>query len=132
RARAGWGTGGVSAGSASVTVTPLASLGPLLMAVTRKVTVWPTDGVGLSTVFWRARSAEGAAFSGAAAVSLLVFGSGSLAAVLVAMLVITPGCVTCAVMVSVALAPFWRAPTCHCPEDGTSAARCGEPATKLS
>src|SRR5262245_66196932 len=78
-----------------------------------------------------ATSAEGAAFRAAVAVSLLVFGSGSLAAVLVAVLVITPGCVTCAVMVSVALAPFWRSPTCHSPDDGTYEPCWGDAETKV-
>ena len=114
-----------------MTVTPLASLGPLLVAVTVKVTFWPTDGVGLSTVFWSATSAEAAAFSVATAESLLVLGSGSLADVLVAVLVIVPGWVSTAVMVSVALAPFWRSPTCHCPEDGTYEPCCGEAETKV-
>src|SRR5262249_48858276 len=75
----------------SVTTTPLASLGPVLVAVTVNVTFCPTAGVGLSTVFWMPTSAEGAAFSVATAESLLVFGSGSLAAVLGAGVGVVPG-----------------------------------------
>ena len=44
-------------GSASVTCTLLAALGPLSERVTVKVTVSPTFGVGLLTVLLMARSA---------------------------------------------------------------------------
>ena len=42
-------------------MTPLAASGPLSVAVTVKVTVLPSLGVGLSTVLVTAMSAEGAA-----------------------------------------------------------------------
>src|SRR5262249_50300525 len=52
------------------------------------------------------------------AVSLLLLGSGSFAPVLAAMLVIVPGCVTRAVMVSVVLWPLVSVPTFHLPVAG--------------
>ncbi len=93
----------------------MAGAGPLLVAVTVKVTTSPTAGVGLSTVLSSPTSASTPSFTVALAVSLLVFGSGSFAAVLVAMFVIVPGTVTCAVNVSCALAPFARLPRIHWP-----------------
>src|SRR6516164_8128135 len=77
------------------------------------VTFCPTAGVLLSTVFWMPTSAAAAVFSVAAALSLLVSGSGSLAAVLVAMLVSVPACVTCTMRVSVAPWLFGSVPTAH-------------------
>src|SRR5262249_35041324 len=59
--------------------------------------------------------AAAAEFSEAAAVSLLVSGSGWSAAVFTAMLVITPGRSTVASSVSVAKSPAFRRPTCHAP-----------------
>src|SRR5262245_23525241 len=47
------------------------------------------------------------------------------------MLVIAPGCVTSAVMVSVALAPFSRSPTSHSPEDATYEPCWGDAETRL-
>ncbi len=44
-------------GSRSFTTTPVALLGPLLVAVTVKVTVLPTSGVAMSTTFSTFRSA---------------------------------------------------------------------------
>src|SRR5262245_12885306 len=62
-----------------------------------------------------ATSAAAAALTGAAAESLLVSGSGSFDAVLVAVLVIIPGCVTRAVIVSVSLCPLMSGPTVQRP-----------------
>ena len=105
------------AGRTSVSTTPVASLGPWLVAVTVKVTTSPTEGMASSTVFWTATSAAAAAFSGAEAESLPVSGSGSVCAVLVAMLVIVPACVTTAWMTSPARPPLSSWPTSHCPVD---------------
>src|SRR5262249_44615512 len=99
------------AGSRSSTTTPVASFGPRSVAVTVNVTVSPTDGVVRSTVFWSATSAAAAALIVTAAVSLLVFGSGSLAPVLAAVLVTVPACVTRAASVSSAKSPAFRLPT---------------------
>ena len=50
--------GAMPAGSGSVTTTPVALVGPLLWAVTVNVTLLPTFGDGLFTVFVTATSAE--------------------------------------------------------------------------
>ena len=107
------------AGRVSCSTMPVASLGPWLVTVTVNVTDSPTAGVERSTAFCTAMSAAAAALIEAAAVSLLVLGSGSLAAVLVAMFEIVPAWVTCAMMVSCAEPPLSRVPTNHCPEDAT-------------
>src|SRR5262249_59768640 len=102
-------------GSRSSTTTPVASFGPRSVAVTVNVTVSPTDGVVRSTVFWSATSAAAAALIMTAAVSLLVFGSGSFAPVLAAVLVTVPVCATRAASVSSAKSPAFRLPTTQSP-----------------
>ena len=72
-------------------------------------------GVGLSTDLATPTSAEGSPFTVAAAVSLLVSGSGSLPVVFVAMLVMAPDCVTMAVSVSCALSSTPSRPMDHSP-----------------
>jgi len=57
------------AGSASVTATPVASLGPAFASVTVKVTFCPWIGLGLLTVFVRLRSALDTTVVGSLAVS---------------------------------------------------------------
>ena len=59
-----------------MTTTPVAPVGPRFVAVTMNVTVVPTVGVALSTVFVTAMSAAGWPFTTAAATLLLASGSG--------------------------------------------------------
>ncbi len=66
------------AGIASFTVTPVAALGPRLVAVMRKVMALPTGGFGLLTVFTTPRSASGTGM--VVSVSVLLTGSGSFCA----------------------------------------------------
>ena len=74
-------------GCGSLTTTPVTGLGPLLVAVTVKVTVWPTAGVGLSTLFAIATSASWIGVMVAWAELLLGLMSGSTSAETVAVLV---------------------------------------------
>ena len=103
------------AGSASVTTTPVAGLGPLLATVTVNVTLSPTDGAGLSTVVFTPTSALAAPFTIAAAELLLSTGSGWSRATTSARLVMAPATVTVAASVSVADCPFSRVPIVHAP-----------------
>ena len=101
-------------GSRSLTCTPVALLGPLLVATTVKVTFWPTFGDALSTLFVSARSAVWP-LSVTEALSFAAFGSGWLPPERVAVLVMLPARVTVAVMLSVATEPFASAPTLQTP-----------------
>ena len=105
------------AGSRSVTCTPVALLGPLLVAVTVKVTLVPRLGVGLSTILVMAMSAA-CPVTVAEAVLLPATGSGWSSAVLVAVLVTAVVPVTVATIESVALAPLARAPMFQTPVTG--------------
>src|SRR4030095_15688865 len=106
--------GGNWAGSRSEITTAVAGLGPALRATIVKVTWSPMLGIGLSTVFRTPTSARtpvlvvvgGGLLLGSGAGCVLGSGSGSLAAFLVARLVMEPGCCTIAVRTSSALAPF--------------------------
>ena len=102
------------AGSESVTCTPVALLGPLLVAVTVKVTLEPKLGVALSTILVTAMSAA-CPVTVAEAVLLPATGSGCTSAVLVAVLVTAVVPVTVATIDSVALAPLARAPMFQTP-----------------
>ena len=85
------------AGSRSVTCTPVAASGPLLVRVTVKVIWSPTLGVASLTVLVTARSACWGV-SVALAVLLPVFGSNWSASLMVAVLVCAAGLTTVAVM----------------------------------
>ena len=103
------------AGSRSVTTTPVALLGPLLVAVMVKVTLVFRFGVELSTVLVMAMSADTGVMVAQAEVVAgdrvrLVF-----SAVLVAVLVVGAVVLTVAVMARVALAPLARAPMFQIP-----------------
>ena len=103
------------AGSASVTTTPVAGLGPLLVTVTVNVTVSPTSGAGWSTVLVTPTSALAAPFTIAAAELLLATGSGWSCATTSARLVMAPATVTVASSVSVADCAFSSVPIVHAP-----------------
>ena len=103
------------AGSASVTTTPVAGLGPAFATVTVNVTVSPTNGAGRSTVLVTPTSALAAPFTIAAAELLLDTGSGWSCPTTSARLVMAPATVTVAVSVSVADWPFSRVPIVHAP-----------------
>ena len=103
------------AGSRSDTTTPVAASGPLLATVTVNVTLVPTEGLGLSTVFVTARSAAGAS-TDALAESSAELGSW-VAVVAVAVLVIGAVPATCAWTDSVADAPLASVPTVQTPPE---------------
>ena len=84
----------VPIGSASLMTTPVASLGPWFVAMTLNVTVSPTAGVGLLTVFAIERFADAAALSDTLDWSFAGFKSNSTCAVLTAVLTIVPGAAT--------------------------------------
>src|SRR5262245_59672724 len=103
-----------SAGKMSVTGAPTTALGPPLTTVMAYVTLLPAKTVSRPSVFVIERSAEGVV-TVALAVSLLMLGSTSFWNVLVAVFVNVPGCVTMALIGSVAdwLTPI--VPTVHLP-----------------
>ena len=103
------------AGSASVTTTPVAGLGPAFTTVTVNVTVSPTDGAGLSTALFTPTSALAVPFTTAAAELLLATGSGWSRATTSARLVMAPATVTVASSVSVSDCAFSRVPIVHTP-----------------
>ena len=92
-----------------MTDTPVAALGPLLVAVMVNVTLVPTFGVGLFTVFTMARSAVGVGPGETVLVLLPGMGSGSLPD-MTAVLTYEPVAFTVAIMVKVALLPLARFP----------------------
>src|SRR5450759_929006 len=102
------------AGNLSLTTTPVASLGPLLVAVIVKVTLAPTFGVVLSTPLVMAMSAATGLML-ALAVLLPATGSVCNSAVLVAVLVVGDVVFTLATMERVLLAPLARVPTVQSP-----------------
>src|ERR1700682_5453943 len=102
------------AGSRSVTCTPVALLGPLLVAVMVKVTLVFWFGAVLLTVLVMAISAA-TAFRLALAELLAPTGSGWSSAVLVAVLVEPTAVLTVTVIVSVALALLARPPMFQMP-----------------
>src|SRR4029077_2416455 len=102
------------AGSRSVTWSPVAPLGPWLLAVMVKVTSLPTFGVGLSTVLVMPMSAA-SPVTVALAVLLPLTGSTWPSAVLVAVFVIADVPVAVAVIDRVALDPLARAPMVQTP-----------------
>ena len=106
-------------GSASVITTPVAGLGPRLIARTVKVTVSPTSTSLRSTRLRTSTSAAGAVLVIVPPESLLVFGSGSFWPVFTATFVIAPGLVAVAVIVSCAWASSASAPTVHTPVTGS-------------
>ena len=108
----------------SVTLTPVAGLGPPLWAVMVKVTLLPTFGVGLSTVLVIDRSVIGTGVVVAVAVLFARFGS-LCVPVMVAVLAYGPVASTVATIVKVALPPFAIAPIVqvgdvHDPIDGVA------------
>src|SRR4029077_20809184 len=102
------------AGRTSLTWTPVALLGPRLVAVMVKVTFEPTFGVGLSTVLVMAMSAATGLML-ALAVLLPLTGSTWSSAVLVAIFMIAPVPVTVATIERVALAPLASEPRFQMP-----------------
>ena len=111
-------------GNSSLTDTPVAALGPLLVAVMVKVTLLPTLGVALLTVFVTARSA--AAVGTGVDVLLLLPGLGSVwFPLMVAVFAYVPLDFTVATIVMVAEAPLARLPmvqfgAAHVPEEGVA------------
>ena len=101
-------------GSTSVTCTPVATSGPLLVRVTVKVMTSPTLGVASLTVLVRARSAW-SGVSVALALLLAVFGSNWSARLTVAVLVRASGLSTRAWISSVAAAVGATVPTFQTP-----------------
>src|SRR5262249_16758323 len=106
-----------SAGSTSVRATPVASLGPLLVRVTVKVTVSPTLGVGLSTVLVTARSASGGVMSTLPV--LFVLSGSNVFELATATLVAGAALFTWAVITSVAVALSANVPKLHTPVAGS-------------
>ena len=102
------------AGNRSVICTPVAVLGPLFVAVTVNVTWLPRLGVRFDTVLVIAMSAA-CPVTVAEAVLLPATGSGSVSAVLVAVLVTEVVPVTVATIERVAFPPLATAPTIHTP-----------------
>src|ERR1700694_6033187 len=103
-----------AAGSRSVTTTPVALLGPLLVAVIVKVTLVFRFGLVLSTLLVMAMSAATGVMV-ALALLLPAAGSGWFSAVLVAVFVVAALVFTVTVIPSVALAPLARAPMVQVP-----------------
>ncbi len=87
-------------GSRSFTTTLWAVFGPRLLSVTVKVTLSPTLGVALSTVFETTRSASWGSV-GVFAVLFLLFGSQTSLLVIVTVLKLRPGAVAVTTIVSV-------------------------------
>src|SRR5262245_64490869 len=102
------------AGRRSVTSTPVASSGPLLVNVTVNVIWSPTFGVASLTVLSMARLARWGV-SVALAVLLALLGSNWSLSVTVAVLVRAMGLVTAAVIVSTVWVPLASAPTSQMP-----------------
>ena len=86
--------------SVPVIVTPVAALGPRLVARTVNVTVSPTSASARSTDVSIARSAAAATLVVLPLESLAGFGSGSLCPVFTARFVMDPGSVAVAVITS--------------------------------
>ena len=107
------------AGSASVITTPVAGLGPRLMARTVKVTRSPTSTSLRSTFLRTSTSAAGAELVIVPPESLFVFGSGSFWPVFTATFVIAPGLVAVAMITSCAWPSRASAPTVHTPVTGS-------------
>src|SRR5450631_1801361 len=97
------------AGKTSVTWTPVALLGPLLVAVTTKVALDPSGTAGLDTVLASVMSAA-CPVTVADAELLPATASGSTSAVLAAVLVAAVVPVTVATIESVAFDPLASAP----------------------
>ena len=106
------------AGSRSANVTFVAVDGPLLLTVTVKVTVLPTPGVALSTVFVIARSAC-CGVTAALAELFATFGSDWSACVIAAVLVCAAGDTTVAESARLAEPRLAIEPTVHTPVAGT-------------
>src|SRR5262245_42394865 len=102
------------AGSWSVTCTPVASSGPLLVNVTVNVIWSPTFGVASLTVLSMPRLARWGV-SVALAVLLALLGSNWSLPVTIAVLVRAMGLVTAAVIVSTVWVPLASAPTSQMP-----------------
>ena len=98
------------AGRVSVTTTPVAGLGPLLLAVTVYVMVLPATAEA-GPVFVIDRSAEAVTLVVAVAVLSPLVGSGSLALIVAVFVMLPPVAGAVAVMVIVALAPDASVPT---------------------
>ena len=99
--------------------TPVAGLGPRLVAVTVNVTCWSTAGVGLLIALVTWMSAVVAALSETLDWSLAGLGSASVCAVFVAVLTSAPGVFTAATRVSVADAGNGSVPIVHAPVPGS-------------
>src|SRR5262245_33629742 len=110
--------GSSSAGKLSVTGAPTTALGPPLTTVMAYMTLSPAKTVSRPSVFVIERSADGVVTM-ALAVSLLMLGSNSFWNVLVAVFVNVPGCVTVALIGSVADWPTPIVPTVHVPVAGS-------------
>ena len=112
------------AGKTSFTVTPVALLGPALLAVIVKVTLLPTFGVGLLTVLLTAKFVCGTGTGVDVEVLLPGVGSTSVPEI-VAVLAYGPEAFTVATIVKVALAPLAKFPilqfgALHVPVDGVA------------
>ena len=103
----------IPAGSTSLTVTPVAGLGPWLTTTMLKVIASPTAPRVSVWVLRILRFAEAAALSDTLALSFVGLGSASVCCVFWAWLTSAPGASTLATMVSVAGVPTFRSPTVH-------------------
>ena len=101
-----------------MTCTPVAASGPLLTAVTVKVTFWPTLGVALSTVLLMATSAAAFGVTVTDAELFAFTRSGRSLAVKVTVFVRAAFVVTVAVTWSVGAAPAATDPTFQRPVAG--------------
>jgi len=111
-------------GKASVITTPVALLGPALLAVIVKVTLLPTAGVLLLAVFITDKSANEPTVGETEEVLLVETGSVWLP-VMVAVLVYGPVALTVAVILNVAVAPLAKLPivqfgALHVPKEGVA------------
>src|SRR5207253_10997447 len=102
------------AGKRSLTWTLVAVLGPLSLSVIVKVTVSPTFGVGLSTLFSTARSAC-CGVSVALLLLLPALGSNWSARLIAAVFICALGLTTVALNVSVRADSVSTVPTVHTP-----------------
>src|SRR5262249_60682383 len=108
-------TNDTPAGSGSSTTTPVAGLGPWLVAVTVKVTSPPTGGLEPLIALPTSTSALVPALSSTVAWSFSGLGSASVCMVFCATLTSVPSVSTEASSVSVTVAALGRSPTVHVP-----------------
>ncbi len=106
-------------GRTSFTTMSVAVSGPRLVSVTMNVIDSPTAGIELLTDFATDTEAVPVPFTTARAASFAGLGSGSVCAVLRALLNNGPEALTCAASVRVADAPAAMASTVHSPVTGS-------------